>query len=111
MSALEGLEAYVREKIEKEGMTHAKLSVHLREVYPGVNGFSVRSLERFCADKNIHRTSRPSADELDEAVRGAIAQVMNCLRILASNYLYRRFESFGLPCLCFRLDLPMVVRL
>ena len=53
MSALESLEAHVREKIEKEGMTHAKLSVHLCEVYPGVKGFSVRSLERFCADMYI----------------------------------------------------------
>ena len=79
MSALEGLEAYVRKKIEKEGMTHAKLSVHLRVIYPGMKGFNVNSLERFCANKNIHRTSRPSTGELDKAVRGAIAQVRDHL--------------------------------
>ena len=77
MSALEGLEAYVRDKIEKECMTHDMLSVHLCVVYPGMTGFSVRSLEMFYGNTNIHRTSRPSTRELDEAVSGAIVQVQN----------------------------------
>ena len=77
MAALEeGLEDYVREKVEKEGMTHTKLCLHLRELYPGVRGFSVRSIERFCASRNIRKTSRPGTQELDEAVCGAIAQVI-----------------------------------
>ena len=79
MAALEGLEDYVREKIEKEGMTHYQLSLRLRELYPGVRGLSVRSLERFCACKSIRKTSRPSTQQLDEAVCGAIAQVINYL--------------------------------
>ena len=49
MAALEGLEDYIREEIEKEGMTHSQLSLRLYELYPGVRGLSVRSLERFCA--------------------------------------------------------------
>ena len=77
MAALEGLEDYVREKIEKEGMTHFQLSLRLRELYPGVRGLSVRSLERFCACKSIRKPSRPSTQQLDEAVCGAIAQVIN----------------------------------
>ena len=67
MAALEGLEDYVREKIEKEGMTHSQLSLRLRELYPGVRGLSIR------------KTSRASTQQLDEAVCGAIAQVINYL--------------------------------
>ena len=79
MAALEGLEDYVREKIEKEGMTHSQLSLRLREQYSGVRGLSVRSLERFCACKSIRKTSWPSTQQLDEAVCGAIAQEINYL--------------------------------
>ena len=79
MAALEGLEDYVREKIEKEGMTHSQLSLRLRELYPGVRGLSIRSLERFCASKSIRKTSRASIQQVDEAVCGAIAQVINYL--------------------------------
>ena len=68
MALLEGLEDYVREKIEKEGMTHSQLSLRLRELYLGVRGLSVRFLERFCACKSIRKTSR-----------GTIAQVINYL--------------------------------
>ena len=57
MAALESLEDYVREKIEKEGMTHSQLSVRLCELYLGVRGLSIRSLERFCASKSIRKTS------------------------------------------------------
>ena len=79
MADLEDLEDYVREKIEKEGMTHSQLSLHLHELYLEVRGLSVRSLERFCACKSIRKTSRPSTQQLDEAVCGAIAQVINYL--------------------------------
>ena len=36
MEALETLEDYVRENVEKEGMTHTELCFHLHELYPGV---------------------------------------------------------------------------
>lgn len=75
MAALEGLTDYVREKVEKDRMTHGQLSIHLQEIYPGVRGFSVRSLERFCSQNSIHRTARPSDQQLDEAVSDAIEQV------------------------------------
>ena len=79
MAALEGLEDYVREKVEKEGMTHTKLCLRLRELYPGMRGLSVHSTERFCASRNICKTSRPYIQELDEVVCGAIARVINYL--------------------------------
>ena len=34
--------------------------------YSNTRGFSIRTIKRFCADKNIHRTSRLNEDELDE---------------------------------------------
>ncbi len=75
MAALEGLEGYIREKVEQERMTHAQLRDHLQGLHPGARGFSVHSLERFCSAKSIHKTARPSDQRLDDAVAGAIAQV------------------------------------
>ena len=77
---MESLEDYVREKIEKDGKTHFQLSLHLRELYLEVRGLSVRSLERFCVSESIRKTSQPSTQQLDEAVCGAIAQVINYVR-------------------------------
>ena len=75
MATLESLEDYVEAKVVREQWTYSKLSVHLKEMYPGVRGFSVRSIERFCGEKNIHRTSRLKAPEVDVVVAGAIAKV------------------------------------
>ena len=76
MEALEGLEDYVREIVEKEGMNHTKLCLRLCELYLGMRGLSVRSRDRFCASRNICKTSQPYTQELDEVVCGAIAQVI-----------------------------------
>ena len=75
MDSLDGLEDFVREKVEKERWTHSQISEHLQQAYPGVKGFSVRSIERFCREKEIRKTARLSDQELDEAVAGAISQV------------------------------------
>ena len=75
MAALEELEDTVRDKVVKEGWTYSKLSKHFQELYPGRKSFSVRSLERFCAAKCIHRTSRLKAEQVDTVVAGAIAKV------------------------------------
>jgi hypothetical protein len=75
MAKLEHLETFVRDKIENQRWTHEELSESLRASYPGVKGFSVRSIERFCSDKDIHKTSRLSTEDLDGAVTGAVAQV------------------------------------
>ena len=76
MEILQGLEDFIREKVENGRWTHAKISAHLQQAYPGERGFSFRSLERFCRAKGIHKTARLSEQELDEAVAGAIAKVM-----------------------------------
>lgn len=76
MAALDGLEDYIRNLIEREHMTLPQLSFHLQELYPGVRGFSIRSLERFCSENNIHKTARLSAQQVDNAVSSAITQVI-----------------------------------
>ena len=35
--------------------------------------FSIRSIQRFCQEKNIHKTSRVTDQELDEAVSDAVS--------------------------------------
>ena len=75
MAALEGFEDYIREKVEKDRVTLAQLRDHMQGLYPGIRGFSLRSLERFCSTKGIHKTARPSDGQLDDAVVRAIAQV------------------------------------
>lgn len=71
----EELEDFIREKVEKEKWTYRKLSLYLQQVYPSERGFSIRSLERFCSLKDIHRTQRLTGSELDNAVSEAIGKV------------------------------------
>ena len=75
MSLLENMEVFVREKVEKERWTHKQLSEFLIARYPGVRGFSVRSIERFCCSKNIHKTAQLQDRELDEIVCKAVEKV------------------------------------
>ena len=75
MAALEELADYVREKVEKDHMTYGRLSAHLMELYPGVRGFSVRSLQRFCSQHNICKTARLDTQQLDQVVSSAIEKV------------------------------------
>ena len=75
MAALEEHEAVVREKIEKERWTHKQVSSFLTERYPGQMGLSIRSLQRFCSSKGIHKTSRIDNQKLDEVVSMATSMV------------------------------------
>ncbi|XP_065891603.1 uncharacterized protein [Dysidea avara] len=72
---LDELEEFIREKIEKERWTHKRMSLHLQYKYPSRKGLSVRSLERFCRERNIHKTSRLTKPELDEVVAAAVSEV------------------------------------
>lgn len=80
MSALEGFEDLIRDKIENERWTHKQISTFLMESCPGQRGFSVRSIERFCGNKGIHKTSRIDDRSLDVAVSTATAMVRSILR-------------------------------
>ena len=75
MASLEGFEDYIREKVEKDRMTFAQLCSHMQGLYPGIRGFSLQFLERFCSNKGIHKTARPSDGQLDDAAVHAIVQV------------------------------------
>ena len=72
---LQDMEDFIRDKIMMENWTHSRISLYLKRLYPGCRGFSVRSIERFCSDKGIHRTSRLDASNLQEVVSEAIRKV------------------------------------
>ena len=75
MAKLQQFEVEIRDKIEKEHWTHAQLSSCLKVAYPGERGFSVRSIEKFCSDNNIHKVAKLSDADVDELVAEAIDKV------------------------------------
>lgn len=72
---LEQLEDLVRDLVEQRSWTLSRVSDYLQHSYPGVRGLSLRSVERFCGTKGIHRTSRLGNDEVDRAVSNAVGMV------------------------------------
>ena len=73
-TSLVDLESFVCGKIEEKWMYHW-LSEYLMKRYSNTSGFSIRTIKRLCADKNIHRTSRLNEDELDEVVSQSVRMV------------------------------------
>ena len=78
MSALNRFEDFIREKVERDHATHDQMSQELTRTFPGERGFSARSVRRFCQEKNIHKTSRMSAPEVNSAVQEAVLKVSVC---------------------------------
>ena len=81
MALLDDLEDFIRNKIEKERWTHSRLSDWLQQAYPGEKGLSVRSVRRFCSEKDTHKTSRISGDSLNCVVTEAISKVKEYLYV------------------------------
>ena len=79
MSRLEELEDYIRKRIVEDGVSQLHLCEELKATYPESIGFSERSMRRFCASKDIHRTSRLSKEALNEAVMLGGSQVTDRL--------------------------------
>ena len=73
--SLSSLYDIIREKIEVYRWTHKQLSDFLQQLYPGSTGYSVRSVERFCSEAGMHRTSRLDQYHVDTHVREAIQKV------------------------------------
>ena len=76
--AIESLsvEGYLRKLVEEDKKSHKEVSIILRQTYPGVDGFSERSVRRFCAKYNIHVRDRSlSTADLDAVVSSAVAEV------------------------------------
>jgi len=76
ISALEELEGFVRHRIEVQKFTHKKLQRELHERFPGEKGFSISSIEKFCAQKDIKRTTDIDEQHLDEVISQAVSQVI-----------------------------------
>ena len=85
MATLDALEDFVRDRIETDHWTHRQLSDYLQNAYPGERGFSVRSVQRFCGEKNIHKTARINTDDLHQAVADAIEKVGKRNNMKCSN--------------------------
>lgn len=75
MNSLVQFEAFIRQKIEGEKWSHREISEYLATSHPGHRGFSVRSIQRFCAEFDIHKTSRIGDTELKNAVSKAVEMV------------------------------------
>ena len=69
-------EDFVCDKVKKDHTTHGKLSELLTARFPGVRGFSIHSIERFCEEKGIHKTSLLSQAEVEHAVAAGVAKVL-----------------------------------
>lgn len=70
------LKNFIIQKLVHENLTYEQLSMVLQQMYPGNRGFSVRSLQRFCASENIRKTSRLNHSELHLAVQESVLQVL-----------------------------------
>ena len=77
-TALESFVDFVREKVQRYGWSHKRISLFLQENNPGVRGLSERSVRRFCHQNDIHKTSRLDNLSLDEAVTKATSMVRLC---------------------------------
>ena len=75
MSSLGAFEQFIRDRVEKQRWTHKQISAFLEADHPGQRGFSVRSVERFCSNRGIHKTPRINDQKLDEAVSKATEMV------------------------------------
>ena len=53
ISALEELEGFIRYKVETKKYTHQQLKREPKETIPEGKGFSIRSIQKFCALKKI----------------------------------------------------------
>ena len=74
-SALDGFVDFVREKVQRFGWSHKRISLFLQENNPGVRGLSERSVRWLCHQNDIHKTSRLDNHALDEAVTKATSMV------------------------------------
>ena len=75
MAALEDHENFIREFLGKKESTFEELSEYLQATYPGVRGFSCRSIKRFCSERGIKRRGMVCDEGLDNAVGLAVSEV------------------------------------
>lgn len=77
--ALDCFEDYIRQRVERDRATHQQVSDELKasasSSQDSQRGLSVRSIQRFCEEKGIRKTSRLSSAEVEEVVFEAVAKV------------------------------------
>ena len=73
-----GVGAIIREMVIEEKRTHSEVSTLLKQYFPGSKGLSTRSVRRYCAENDIHKTSRLRAKMLDRVVWSSIQKVCGC---------------------------------
>jgi len=52
--------------------THQQVSNELKLTYPGVRGFSLHSVKRFCREKGIKKMSDIDDQQLDDVISKAV---------------------------------------
>ncbi len=75
LERIDGIETFVRQRIETERRSYEYVSKELQEAHPTVRGLSARSVRRFCVEYGIHRTSRLPDHDLDRVVASSVAKV------------------------------------
>ena len=68
LEELPGIELFIRQRVEEQWKTHQEVSDELMLHHPGVRGLSRMSVQHFCCQHNIHKTSRLDDRTLDRAV-------------------------------------------
>ena len=66
---------YIHRRVETNRMSHQKLSEELKATFRGERRFSVCSIEHFCQEKGIHKTSHLSDEAVECIVSKAVAKV------------------------------------
>ena len=66
---------YVRDLVEKCGLSYDEVSKECQRQRPGLKGFSARSVRRFCKKNMIFRVTRISDGDLDRVTSLYISKV------------------------------------
>ena len=66
---------FVRTLLQEENRTLEEVAVILQQRFPGIRGYNLRSLKRFCQENNIRKRNNVSDVDLDAAVTNAIGEV------------------------------------
>ena len=79
MSQLQNFEEFVRKRIVDGGVSHKELSEELKQLHrfsdSTATGSSVRSIQRFCHEKGIHKVSHLSQTQLEQVVMAGVGMV------------------------------------
>ena len=75
LGRIAGMIGFIRESVEIKKKTYKDISKELRDLYPEMRGISVRSIERFCCQHDIHATARLKAEVLFSVIKEAVTEV------------------------------------